>query len=326
MVLSLHRQRSAAVAITGGSKLRHIRADFSRRTQLGVALSLDHADGPADDSISGGIHLETGFKFPSFCCVEPIVAAGGLLIPVGIEVPDVEEVSGVVAQEDLVDTADGVSGQHLPFRGVGASREIPGGGDFLLQASANLHEGLAIAVAKQFGVALGFCCDEGSAGDSISGGIHLETGFKFPSFCCVEPIVAAGGLLIPVGIEVPDVEEVSGVVAQEDLVDTADGVSGQHLPFRGVGASREIPGGGDFLLQASANLHEGLAIAALEQLCVALGFQGNVVVGDGAGDGGCGADGVAGTGREGEGDGFVWRTRSGVVTPLRRTACLMAHR
>jgi hypothetical protein len=31
-----------------------------------------------------------------------------LKVPVGIEVPDVEEAGGVVAPEDLVDTANGV--------------------------------------------------------------------------------------------------------------------------------------------------------------------------------------------------------------------------
>ena len=67
-------------------------------------------------------------------------------------------------------------------------------------------------------------------------------------------------------------EDAGGVVAPEDFVDTANGVSGQHLPFAAVVAGRaDTPRGRDLLPRAT-DIHEGLAIAALEQLGVALGF------------------------------------------------------
>ena len=67
-------------------------------------------------------------------------------------------------------------------------------------------------------------------------------------------------------------EEAGGVVAPEDLVGAADGVSGEHLPLAAVATGRaDTPRGRDLLPRAT-DIHEGLAIAALEQLGVALGF------------------------------------------------------
>ena len=83
---------------------------------------------------------------------------------------------------------------------------------------------------------------------------------------------------VPVGIEVPDAEEAGGVVAPEDLIDAGDGFSGQHLPLAADAAGgADPPGGRDPLPRASAELHEGQAIAAPEQLGVALIFDGGVI-------------------------------------------------
>ena len=82
----------------------------------------------------------------------------------------------------------------------------------------------------------------------------------------------------PIGIEVPDAEEAGGVVAPEDLIDAGDGFSGQHLPLAADAAGgADPPGGRDPLPRASAELHEGQAIAAPEQLGVALIFDGGVI-------------------------------------------------
>ncbi len=189
-----------------------------------------------------------------------------------------EKAGGIVAPEDLVAAGDRFSGQHLPLAAVVADGGVPGGGDLLAPASAVLHGGRTIAAAQQLGVALGFQGGVGgSADDAIVGGVHLEACFELPGFGCVEPIGTAGGLPVPVGIEVPEVEEVVGVVAPEDLVAAGDGVSGQHLPLAAVAADGGVPGGGD-LLAGATDFHEGFAIAALEQLGVALTFNGGVII------------------------------------------------
>ena len=182
-----------------------------------------------------------------------------------------EEAGGVIAPEDFVDAANGVSGEHLPLAAVVAGRAAPGGGDFLAGAT-DVYEGLAITALEQLGVALSLDRSEGATNNAVSGSVHLEARLQLRGPGCVERIGAAGGLQGPVGIEVPDVEEAGGVVAPEDLVGAADGVSGQHLPFAAVVAGRAAPGGGD-LLPSATDFHEGLAIAALEQLGVALGFE-----------------------------------------------------
>ena len=157
----------------------------------------DGSDGCSDDAIFVAIDLEACFKSPGCGCVEPIEAAGGLQVPVGIEVPDVEEAGGVVAPEDLIDAGDGFSGQHLPLAAVAAGgADPPGGGDLLLRASAGLHEGQAIAAPEQLGVALGFQGGVGIADDAIFVAIDLEACFKSPGCGCVEPIEAAGGLQV----------------------------------------------------------------------------------------------------------------------------------
>ena len=74
-------------------------------------------------------------------------------VPVGIEVPEVEEAVGVVAPEDLVDAGDGVSGHHLPLAAIAAHVCPPGGVDLLADAT-DFHEGHAIAALKKLGVAL----------------------------------------------------------------------------------------------------------------------------------------------------------------------------
>ena len=148
----------------------------------------------------------------------------------------------------------------------------------MLRASAELYKGQAIAAPEQLGVALGFQGGVGIADDAIFVAIDLEACFKSPGCGCVEPIEAAGGLQVPVGIEVPDVEEAGVVVAPEDLIDAGDGFSGQHLPLAAVAAGgADPPGGGDLLLRASAELYKGQAIAAPEQLGVALIFDGGVI-------------------------------------------------
>lgn len=43
---------------------------------------------------------------------------GGLPAPVGIEAPGVEQVGGVVAPEEFVDTSDGFSGDDRPLAAV----------------------------------------------------------------------------------------------------------------------------------------------------------------------------------------------------------------
>ena len=184
-----------------------------------------------------------------------------------------ENVGGVIAPEDLVVAADGVSGEHLPLAAFATGRaDTPRGRDLLPRAS-DFHEGHAIGAPEQLGVALGFEGGVGIADDAISSAIHLEACFQLPGPGCIESIEAAGGLQGPVGIEVPDVEEAGGVVAPEDLIDAGDGVSGQHLPLAAVATGRaDTPRGKDLLPRAS-DFHEGHAIGALEQLGVALGFE-----------------------------------------------------
>ena len=171
--------------------------------------------------------------------------------------------------------------------------------------ASDFHEGQAIATPEQLGVALGFQGGEGSADDAIAVAIDLEARFKSPGCGCVEPIGAAGGLQGPVGIEAPDVEKAGGVVAPEDLVDAGDGVSGQRLPLAAVTAGRADTPGGNDLLPPASDFHEGHAIAAPEQLGVALGFQGGVVIEDRAHHRSRGADAVSAACSEGEGNGFI---------------------
>ena len=157
----------------------HLAGAIAAPEQFGVALDLDRGEGCADDAISGGIHLETCFQLPGFGCVEAVGTAGGLQVPVGIEAPDVEEAGGVIAPEDFVDTANGVSGNHLPLAAVVAGLAAPGGGD-LLAGGSDFHEGFAIAALEQLGVALGLDRGEGAADDAISVGIHLEARLQLP--------------------------------------------------------------------------------------------------------------------------------------------------
>ena len=103
-------------------------------------------------------------------------------------------------------------------------------------------------------------------------------------------------------------EELVGVVAPEDLVGAGAVFSGDHLPFGAVAADRAAPGGADLLARGNAGhhgLHEGRAIAAPQQLDVALRFNGGVVVEDRAHHRSRGADAVARACSEGEGDGFI---------------------
>ena len=155
-------------------------------------------------------------------------------VPIGIEAPEVEVVGGVVAPEDLVNAGDRFSGDHLPLAAVAAHVRPPRGTDRLARSGAELHEGHAIAALQQLGVALWLQGGIGSAGDAISGGVHLEDCFELPGSGCVESIDAAGGLPVPIGIEAPEVEEVGGVVAPEDLVGAGDRFSGEHLPLAAV--------------------------------------------------------------------------------------------
>ena len=79
-------------------------------------------------------------------------------------------------------------------------------------------------------------------------------------------------------------EEVVGVVAQEDLVVAGDRFSGEHLPLAEFVADGGVPWGGDLLAharyrardraRARAELHEGLAIAAVEKPGVAKKING----------------------------------------------------
>ena len=73
-------------------------------------------------------------------------------------------------------------------------------------------------------------------------------------------------------------EEVGGVVAPEDLVNAGDRFSGDHLPLAAVAAHVRPPRGTDRLARSGAELHEGHAIAALQQLGVALIFDGGVII------------------------------------------------
>ena len=100
-------------------------------------------------------------------------------------------------------------------------------------------------------------------------------------------------------------EVVGGVVAPEDLVNAGDGVSSDHLPLAAVAAHVRPPGGVDLLARGSAELHEGHAIAAPQQLGVALGFNDGVIVEDRAYNRGRGADAVTGASGESEGNGFI---------------------
>ena len=108
-------------------------------------------------------------------------------------------------------------------------------------------------------------------------------------------------------------EEVVGVVAQEDLVVAGDRFSGEHLPLAEFVADGGVPWGGDLLAhardraRARAELHEGLAIAAVEKPGVAKKINGG-------GGGGIenranhpsrGADAVAVAWVKGEFDGFI---------------------
>ena len=184
-----------------------------------------------------------------------------------------EVVIDVVAPEDLVDAGDRFSGDDLPLATVAAGRDAGGGVDLPARASAVLHEGLAIAATQQLGVALGFQGGGGSAGDAISGGIHLEDCFELPGPGGVEPIGAISGLQGPVGIEAPEVEDVGGVVAPEDLVGAGVRFSGDHLPLAAVAAHVHPPGGIDLLARSGAEFHEGQPVAATQKLGVALGFE-----------------------------------------------------
>ena len=51
------------------------------------------------------------------CAVGLNESGSGLPGPVGVEVPGVELVGGVVAEEDGVDARDGFGGKHLPGGG-----------------------------------------------------------------------------------------------------------------------------------------------------------------------------------------------------------------
>ena len=100
-------------------------------------------------------------------------------------------------------------------------------------------------------------------------------------------------------------QEVIGVVAPEDLVGAGDRFSGDHLPLAAVAAHVRPPGGVDLLARCSAELHEGHAITAPQQLGVALNFNGGVIIEDRANHRSRAADRVTAACGEGEGNGFV---------------------
>ena len=80
----------------------------------------------ANQAIAIEIDLEAGFQSQGFRRGGTNAASGGLPAPGGIEAPNMQEVAGVVAPEDLVLLADGFGSEHLPGGGGVAGAEAKG--------------------------------------------------------------------------------------------------------------------------------------------------------------------------------------------------------